>query len=155
MFYFLHPMQFKVVLRDVVGWLGKHLRSINLWIHRLIHLLFSYIFLRANIFSFTDFLVNIFTSQGSLHCSLSNQGYCFEFHLYKKPLKTPLNDTQLNEDLQQDFPLNSCYYDCPSLFYQLKMHAMCCCWKFRKEEYCVHICTALIDRLKWFYFFHK
>ena len=55
--------------------------------------MFSYIFNmfnRDDIFSFTDLLTKIFTSQGSFRCCLSNQGYNFEFHFYQKSLKTTL-----------------------------------------------------------------
>ena len=42
--------------------------------------LFSYIFKRASIFSFIDFLTKIFTSQYFLWCVLSHQGDYSEFH---------------------------------------------------------------------------
>ena len=45
------------ILFDAVSYCVKRMISlINLWIHRLIHILFSYIYERADIFSFTDFL---------------------------------------------------------------------------------------------------
>ena len=61
----------------------------NLWIRRLVHLLFSYIFNRANIFSFTDFLPKIFTSPDTLWWCLSNQGCYFEIYFYQKSLNPP------------------------------------------------------------------
>ena len=51
---------------------------------RLFHLLLYYIF------SFTDFLQKIFTSQSSLPCCLSNQGYYFESYSYPN-LSNPFN----------------------------------------------------------------
>ena len=63
---------------------------INLWFHRLIPSLFSYILKRVNIFSFTVFLTNLFTSQRSLWCFLSNQGDYSGFYFYQKSLKNPL-----------------------------------------------------------------
>ena len=56
--------------------------------------LFSYIFKRANIFSFIDFLPHIFTSQCSFWCWLSNQGYYFEFHFLSKISQNPFNMLQ-------------------------------------------------------------
>ena len=52
--------------------------------------LFSYIFKRANIFSFIHFLTKIFTSQCFLRCVVSHQGDYSAFHFYNKSLKTLL-----------------------------------------------------------------
>ena len=54
-----------------------------------IHPLCSYIFHMTNIFSFTDFFPQIFTSHSSLSC-LSNKGYYLNSIFYQKSLKTPL-----------------------------------------------------------------
>ena len=55
--------------------------------------LFSYIFNRANSFSFTGFLSKIFTSPDSVRCCLSNQRCYFEFNFYQKYLKPPLSNS--------------------------------------------------------------
>ena len=84
-------------------------KCMSSWIN-LFQLFFSYVFNRPNILSFTDFLPQIFTSHGSLRCFQSNQGYYFEFHFYRKSLKTPLH-----------FRDNSTYAD-------LKMYAVTLKW---------------------------
>ena len=56
--------------------------------------MFTYVFNRADIFSFTDFLPKIFTLPGSLWCFLSNQGFYFEFDFYEKSL----NQTQVHDE---------------------------------------------------------
>ena len=68
--------------------------------------LFPYIFFnrpKPNIFSFIDFLPQIFTSQGSLQRCLSNQGYYFEFHLHQQSLKPPLECRDTDLEYIQDF----------------------------------------------------
>ena len=91
---------FKRLLRDPVRGTWRDLRSrfvelcnpfgpfemcVILWIHRC----FLRFVIRANLFSFTDFLPKIFTSPGSLWCCLSNQGCYFEFYFFKN-LSNPL-----------------------------------------------------------------
>ena len=53
--------------------------------------MFSYIFNRANIYSY------IFTSLSVLWCCLSNQGCYFEFYFYQKSLKPPLSTVNKNQ----------------------------------------------------------
>ena len=63
---------------------------IYLWINRLIHLFFLLIFLVGSILSFTDFLLQIFTSHGSVRCVLSYKGYYLGFFFVMKNLTEPL-----------------------------------------------------------------
>ena len=97
---------------------------------------FSDIFIlnRANIFSFTSFLSQIFTSHGSLRCFLSNRNS--KFHFYQKSLTTP--PLSRLTCLSLEHFVKCCMYNCISItihpYLLVLFVSACICHRYWKGD---------------------